>query len=388
MARFAVLHRYAALTSVLVLALTAVLTTTGPASATPVRAGSAGAAAGHGARVIKQPKVKVPRAKAGTTWTLKIGDTCESDSFAGHHRFTDVAVKGDTGTYKGKKIVTMTWTAGANTGAVFKGTFVKADDDYVGPFVNGNQTQSATLVPGATYACDVLTSAPQSNAIVFGNSDFDTATVGGQNSITPTGSVHFYVCPGDSDPCTPTSDGVVDLGTAALVGLGNSANAFSPAYTPPATGSYCFLGAYSGDSHYDPVSDGSTTDECFIVTAQTPILTTYPADSSIATNINTHDMAVVTGTANVTPTGTVTFFVCGPTQSPVACATGSQIGSPAAVVSGQSLSEGLASSANFTTSSPGFYCYRAVYSGDGNYASASDSSTNECFQITNGSGPT
>lgn len=330
-------------------------------------------------------KGKVARVKAGSTWTLKIGTSCESDSFAAQHKFSDGSVKGDSGTYKGSKVLTMTWKAGAASGAVFKGTFVKADDDYVGPYTNGDQSQPATLVPAATFSCDVLTTAPESTSISLGNSDVDTATVGGEGALTPTGTIHFYVCSGNTNPCTVPS-AVDDLGTVALAGTGSSANAFSTPYTPLATGSYCFLGVYLGDAHYAPLSDGSTTDECFTVTAVAPGLVTHPASASISLGSSDSDTATVTGSGGVAPTGTVHFYEC--QGNTTACTTsraasgGTDLGAVGLTASG-SPATATATSTSFTATSSGTYCFLGVYSGDTNYGSTSDgSTTDECFTVT------
>ena len=66
-----------------------------------------------------------------------------------------------------------------------------------------------------------------------------------------------------------------------LTGSAGTATATSPAYTPTATGTYCFLGVYSGDSNYTGGSDGSTTRECFTVTVAPPGVTTAPGHSTI-----------------------------------------------------------------------------------------------------------
>ena len=112
-----------------------------------------------------------------------------------------------------------------------------------------------------------VTTKATSGSIVIGSGDTDTATVTGQGGFTPTGSVHFYVCPGNTDPCTvgAAADGGADLGTTSLSGTGGTATATSGAFVPISTGSYCFLGVYSGDGNYASSSDASTTDECFTV---------------------------------------------------------------------------------------------------------------------------
>ncbi len=67
-----------------------------------------------------------------------------------------------------------------------------------------------------------------------------------------------------------------------LSGSGGTATTTSPAYTPTATGTYCFLGVYSGDGNYQGGSDGSTSSECFTVTMATPGVTTTPTKPSVA----------------------------------------------------------------------------------------------------------
>jgi len=52
-------------------------------------------------------------------------------------------------------------------------------------------------------------------------------------------------------------------------GSAGTATATSPAFTAPATGTYCFLGVYSGDGNYAGGSDASTG-ECFTVTVAPP----------------------------------------------------------------------------------------------------------------------
>ncbi len=109
-----------------------------------------------------------------------------------------------------------------------------------------------------------------------------------------------------------------------LSGSGGTATTTSPAYTPTATGTYCFLGVYSGDGNYQGVSDGSTSSECFTVTPRQPGLSTAPTSGTIVLGNSDSDGATVTGVDGITPTGTVTFYVCGPftTVTPVHDRTG------------------------------------------------------------------
>jgi hypothetical protein len=247
-----------------------VLFTTIAGAAAPGLTSTAGATSrrGPGTSTATAPAPANVRVKAGSAWTLDItGAGCQSDTFAAHHVFTAGTTNGDRGTYKGTRKLTMAWTAGASTGAVFKGTWTRATGHYTGTYASGGATAplAATLVPAATSACLAMTTAPATASITLGSSDTDIATVTGRSGITPTGTVTFYVCPVGVEPCTAASPGLVDLGTTPVSGSsGNNVTATSAPYQPGATGSYCFLGLYSGDGNYPSASDGST-DECFNV---------------------------------------------------------------------------------------------------------------------------
>ncbi len=85
------------------------------------------------------------------------------------------------------------------------------------------------------------------------------------------------------------------------------------------------------------------------------------------------------------PTGTVTFFLCGPTQvTSAGCPSGgTQIGKPRKVKDDTATKSDAAKGA--LTKAPGTYCWRAVYSGDVNYLPAVETNaTSECFTITGG----
>jgi uncharacterized repeat protein (TIGR01451 family) len=99
------------------------------------------------------------------------------------------------------------------------------------------------------------------------------------------------------------------------------------------------------------------------------------------------DRAVVTGSAllGTAPgaTGTVSFFLCGPqaTQAAAKCtAGGTPVGAAVNLPAGTANPKIVDSSAIAPTA-PGWYCFRADYSGDANYPASSDSSLNECFQV-------
>ena len=106
--------------------------------------------------------------------------------------------------------------------------------------------------------------------------------------------------------------------------------------------------------------------------------------SAVGPGTSVTDQAVITGTAVVgsapPPTGSVSFFLCGPAQAATPCTSGgTQVGT--AVNLNGTDSPATVNSAAAAPTAPGWYCFRAEYSGDSNYPASSDSSTNECFQV-------
>ena len=109
-------------------------------------------------------------------------------------------------------------------------------------------------------------------------------------------------------------------------------------------------------------------------------MTTTPTNPSITLGGSNTDGVTVTGVGGVTPTGTVTFYVCGPFTSDTACtAAGTKVGTSTLTGTGNMAS---ATSPSFTPTATGIYCFFAVYAGDGNYGTASDGTIpRECFTV-------
>jgi hypothetical protein len=128
-----------------------------------------------------------------------------------------------------------------------------------------------------------------------------------------------------------------------------------------------------------------------------------PSMTTLASNTGTvgpgtavHDTATITvsgGTSPPDPTGTVTFFLCGPNTSKTACTTGgTNIGTGTLGDAGENPTtptdgKSHADSPNVNTSAaklaPGFYCFRAQWPGDTNYPGALSFTNNsdECFRV-------
>jgi hypothetical protein len=225
-----------------------------------------------------------------------------------------------------------------------------------------------------------FTDSPASSTILLDSSNTDTATVTGNvGAEAPTGTVTFFTC-GPSAPGTPCSLEPVALGSPVTLtpGGGDSATATSPVFTPSAPGSWCFWAAYSGDTEYATVSDDS--DGCFAVD---PAIATTPAPSTVTLGGSDSDGATVYGTtAGGDPTGTVTFYECGPTATPMPCTSEADpVGNPVTLTAGAA-DTATAPSAAFTPAAAGDWCFAGYYSGDGNYAAGSDTTIDECFSVT------
>src|SRR5262249_31723748 len=103
-----------------------------------------------------------------------------------------------------------------------------------------------------------------------------------------------------------------------------------------------------------------------------------------------HDVATVSKVANKPdPTGTVTFFLCNPSEvTSGGCESGgSQVGDPVTISSGSATSDNADPS---LMTGAGTYCWRAEYTPDANggkfyTAGSHTNSDTECFTVTNAS---
>jgi hypothetical protein len=95
--------------------------------------------------------------------------------------------------------------------------------------------------------------------------------------------------------------------------------------------------------------------------------------------------AVSVSGGNVAPTGSVAFWLCGPTatESEDLCAAGGTSVGSTDIAAGNTSNPVTVVSPLATVSSAGRYCWRAVYSGDAakGIPSSSDSSATECFVV-------
>ncbi len=226
-------------------------------------------------------------------------------------------------------------------------------------------------------------SAPHDAGIALGASTTDGATVSGNaDGGSPTGTVSFFLCGplASALGCTSSAD---QIGSAVTVtaGAGDTATATSASFTPGALGTWCVLAVYSGDSNYNASRDSSVA-ECLTVSKASPGLSSRPQSATTTLSGGDRDLVTVSGNpVGGSPTGSVTFSVCGPLRSAAGCASaGKQVGGAVTLAKGSGNSA-TATSASFTPTAPGTWCFRATYPGNVNYTGASDGSARECFTV-------
>jgi hypothetical protein len=264
--------------------------------------------------------------------------------------------------------------AGAGTwcfAAVYSG-----DSNYSG---SNDETTDECFIVGTGTSTTVTK--PTSKKISLGTSNTDSAKITGSASgVAPTGSVAFYACgpTATAETCTPSGS---PFDTESLAG-----NAVNPvtvttqtAFTPDAVGTWCFAAIYSGDSNYSGSND-ETTDECFSVIEATS--TTVSQVSSRADGLVKYfDTATVTGNATLgDPTGSVTFYECGPNPPMQGCTDEVNDLGTVTLTAGAD-HNASAKSPGFKPTTAGTYCFGAYYSGDSNYLNSNDTgyAGAECF---------
>ena len=129
--------------------------------------------------------------------------------------------------------------------------------------------------------------------------------------------------------------------------------------------------------------------QCSATLSTTPSADT--GTNSVLPGVPVTDTAIVQGSGSSnppTPTGDVTFYLCGPLATGL-CTAGTQVGDPVALTSSAPPpGEASATSAQVNTPgsplAPGRYCFRATWPGDSNYIGAlshNGTGDSECFVV-------
>ncbi len=277
------------------------------------------------------------------------------------------------------------------------GSNYSGSSDNKGTTADADECLTVTAAPSTTTAQQSASGSGE-GSIVVGSSVTDTATLSGTTTAgAPTGTVTFTEC-GPSTSTQSCTSGTKVGSAVSLSSVSSSASgATSASFTPTATGTYCFAALYTpaSGSNYSGSSDNAGTtadvDECLTVTAAGSTTSAQQSASessegSIVTGSSVTDTATVSGTtAAGAPSGTVTFTECGPSTSTEPCPSGTQVGS-AVTLSSVSSSASGATSASFTPTAAGTYCFGALYTpaSGSKYSGSSDNTgttadANECF---------
>jgi uncharacterized repeat protein (TIGR01451 family) len=262
---------------------------------------------------------------------------------------------------------------------------------------NGTAANECFTTVKQTSSTDT-TSSPTGGGVVPGTQVSDSATVSGiEGGPTPTGTVDFFLCDPTAVAANPNGDcatGGTKVGASKTLVNGSVTSDSTTSAATLAIGKYCWRAVYSGDSFYNGSNHTNSTSECFVTGKQISSTDTLsaPHSDTVVPGTQPQDNATVTGIqTGPTPTGTVTFFLCGPDpdlandNTAGGCTTGgTQVGGAITLIpgSGQPPTATAQSALGGTnlTNTIGKYCWRAVYSGDGFYLGSSHTDpTNECF---------
>ncbi len=239
------------------------------------------------------------------------------------------------------------------------------------PAAAATSDSASVVFDGATSSA--WTNNPDSE--VVGATAFDTASVTGDATQSPTGTVTYTffangTCTGSGSPAgTVTVDGDGPVPQSDTEG-------------PLAAGAYSFNAIYGGDGTNDPsdpnacepftVAPGPSSTGSTVVDAGNSATWT----NSEVTGASAYDTSTVSGVGAFTPSGTVTYTLF-PNNS---CSVGT--GTPAGTVT----IAGNGSVPQSDTEGPlaaGTYSFKAVYSGDANYSG----SISSCEPFTVAPGP-
>jgi hypothetical protein len=213
-------------------------------------------------------------------------------------------------------------------------------------------------------ASPAISTSPSPGGTVGGTTVKDTAVLTGGYSAT--GTIEFALYgPSATADCTTTP--VFDK-SVTISGDGSYTTA--DGFTPSRAGTYYWVASYADDTNNNPATT-TCGDEPVVITKASPAIATTPSPRApIGTAVT--DTATLSNGYN--PTGTITFMLYGPSDTP-AC-------SASVVTDIELVSAGTAASAPFTPAQAGTYWWTASYGGDTNNNPATTTCGDESVIIT------
>ena len=226
--------------------------------------------------------------------------------------------------------------------------------------------------PTMTTAATVTTPAPVVGSPVVTS---DTATLSGTTGPLDGAEVTFWLVgpvPPGSPTCALRSSSHVAPITAPVDPATGIAQTGPVTFTPSLAGDYYWIAQFGGDAANGSVTTGCPDPaELVQVGKATPTVTTAatvsPDDPVVNQEVTTADTATVVGAVNPESTGTMTFWLVGPsTGDPPACpSTDAAVLGP---ITQPIAPDGSATTgpATFTPTQPGDYYWLAEFGGDAN----------------------
>ena len=171
--------------------------------------------------------------------------------------------------------------------------------------------------------------------------------------------------------------------TVSLGGNGNATTLNGAVYAPGAAISLSGGGS-SGSLAVQGLVAGSFScnghDSLVAGSALSSGTSNFPSASAVSytPSAKVTDSITVTGVGSLTPTGTVSVYVCGPSAT-TGCSntTGTLLGTVTLAANGSG--SATATSASYHPTSAGSYCFAAYYAGSSSYNASQDTSSDGCF---------
>jgi hypothetical protein len=211
-----------------------------------------------------------------------------------------------------------------------------------------------------------------------GTSVSDAATFANGTGANATGMVTYDVYSDSGCTVLAASPDTVSITTPGTV----PASAPVTLSTPD---TYYWQASYNGDSNNASSLSACGSETETVISGSSTVTATVPSPRKLTQGSSVTDTATVTGNGtDGPPTGTVTFTLCGPLAKeapPVPCKGSTDESSGPVPLMSSSSDSSTATSPPFTPPSPGWWCFDNSYSGDSDYYSSSDNSTEECVDV-------
>ena len=340
-------------------------------TATTTAADPGAAALGRAVTISDTATVKGAAGTAPTgtvTFTLYASSDCTHSVASVHGSASLTHLDAATGTAQATYATSWTPTA---AGTYYWAASYSGDANYEGSMTGcSDAAERVVVAQGTTTTTTRASSNPATGNVGSPMSLTDVATVTGQGSLPPLGTVTFTLYA--STDCTSAVAGVGGGETLVAASAPNAVATHNVSWTPLKAGVYYWHASYSGDPNYSPSSTGcADSSEAVTVNSVTPTVSTLLSSSSIKAGESVHDSATLAG-ATSDASGTVTFVYF----SAASCQGDSHIVGTVSVTNGT-----VPDSATVRFDAARTYYWQALYSGDSNNEAAASDCNSEVLTV-------